>query len=120
MKNRRQFSRILFSIQAELEIDDQSLSVKIQDISLNGALLSIDTQGVVFSKKLGLLSFKLNEAEEKIKMNVVVVSQEENDIHVQCQGIDIDSVSSLRRLIELNLGDDEQLNKELSKLSRAE
>lgn len=118
MENRRQFSRVLFSMQAELAIDEQCFSVKIQDISLNGALLYADTKGFVFSKKLGTLSLKLNQADEKIIMNVVVVSQEENDIHVQCNGIDIDSVSSLRRLIELNLADNEQVNKELSRLSR--
>lgn len=119
MKNRRQFTRILFSMQAELAIDQQSLRVNIQDISLNGALLCADTQGIIFSKKLGLLSFRLNQADSKIMMNVVVVHQESNNIRVQCNGIDIDSVSSLRRLIELNLADDEQLHKELSRLTRS-
>lgn len=118
MKNRRQFTRILFSMQAELTVEQQSICVNIQDISLNGALLCAENQGVIFSKKLGVLSFKLNQADEKIRMNVVVVHQEKNDIRVQCNGIDIDSVSSLRRLIELNLADEEQLNKELSRLSR--
>ena len=118
MKNRRQFTRILFSIQAELAIDEHCLGVNIIDLSLNGALLCADTQEAIFSNKMGLLSFRLNQADEKIIMNVVVVHQEKKDIRVQCSGIDIDSVSSLRRLIELNLADEEQFNKELSKLSR--
>ncbi|MEH6595940.1 MAG: PilZ domain-containing protein [Colwellia polaris] len=118
MNNRRQFTRILFSMQAELAIGEHCLPVNIIDLSLNGALLCADTQEVVFSNKMGLLSFKLHQAEEKIQMNVVVVHQEKNNIRVQCSGIDIDSVSSLRRLIELNLADEEQFNKELSKLSR--
>jgi hypothetical protein len=37
---------------------------------------------------------------------------------LQCNAIDIDSVTHLRRLVELNLGNSEQLNKELSQLSR--
>ena len=118
MKNRRQFTRILFSMQAELAIGEHCLHVNIIDLSLNGALLCVDNQEVVFSNKMGLLSFKLNQADEKIIMNVVVVHQEKNDIRVQCSGIDIDSVSSLRRLIELNLADEDQFNKELSRLSR--
>jgi len=118
MQNRRQFTRILFSMQAKLDIDQQSFNVDIHDISLNGALLCAKANGITFSKKLGLLSFQLNESDAKIMMNVVVVHQEDDDIHVQCNGIDIDSVSSLRRLIELNLADDEQLHKELSRLTR--
>jgi len=37
---------------------------------------------------------------------------------LQCNAIDIDSVTHLRRLVELNLGDESQLHKEISQLSR--
>ena len=63
-------------MQAELAISEHCLPVNIIDLSLNGALLCADTQEVVFSNKMGLLSFKLHQAEEKIQMNVVVVHQE--------------------------------------------
>ena len=53
-------------------------------------------------------------------MSIAVVHQEGHEIGVQCNGIDIDSVSLLRRLIELNLGNDEQLHRELSQLTRNE
>ncbi|MBA6390332.1 PilZ domain-containing protein [Colwellia sp. BRX10-3] len=119
MQNRRQFTRILFSMPAELAIGQHLFSVNIQDISLNGALLSLDTKGLTLKRELGLLSFQLDNSEAKIIMNVAIVHQEKNEIGVQCHGIDIDSISLLRRLIELNLADDEQFHKELSQLSRA-
>ena len=119
MQNRRQFTRILFSMPAELKIGKYLFSVNIQDISLNGALLSLDTKELTLERELGLLSFQLDNSEAKIVMNVTVVHQEENEIGVQCHGIDIDSISLLRRLIELNLADDEQFHKELSQLSRS-
>ncbi|TWX63386.1 PilZ domain-containing protein [Colwellia sp. C1TZA3] len=119
MQNRRQFTRILFSMSAELAIEQQVFSVNIHDISLKGALLYTDTKGLILEKKLGLLSFQLDDFGAKIKMKVVVAHQEGNEIGVQCKGIDIDSVSLLRRLIELNLADDEQFHKELSQLTRA-
>jgi len=118
MKNRRQFTRILFSIPAELVIEQQVFNVNIHDISLKGALLFTDTKGLFLEKKGGLLSLKLDDFGSKIIMKVTLIHQENNEIGVQCNDIDIDSVSLLRRLIELNLADDEQFHKELSQLTR--
>ena len=118
MKNRRQFTRILFSIPAELVIEQQVFNVNIHDISLKGASLFAETKGLFLEKKLGLLSLKLDDFGTKIVMKVTVAHQESHEIGVQCKGIDIDSVSLLRRLIELNLADDKQFNKELSQLTR--
>ena len=117
MQNRRQFTRILFSLQAELAIEQQIFNVKITDISLNGALLSLDTKGISLKGMCGVLSFQLNDFDAKIIMNVTVAHQEVNIIGLRCNNIDIDSVSLLRRLIELNLADDEQFHKELSQLT---
>lgn len=121
MKNRRQFTRVLFSMTAKLTVDDSQFDVKIHDISLNGALLYFDCGEAILTRKIGLLSFQLdNSSDAEIVMNIAVVHQEANEIGVQCNAIDITSVSLLRRLIELNLGDDEQLHKELSQLTRPE
>ncbi|AZQ85255.1 PilZ domain-containing protein [Colwellia sp. Arc7-635] len=120
MKNRRQFTRVLFSMTAKLTVDDSQFDVKIHDISLNGALLYFDCGEAILTRKIGLLSFQLDSSDAEIVMNIAIVHQEENEIGVQCNAIDITSVSLLRRLIELNLGDDEQLHKELSQLTRPE
>ena len=50
-------------------------------------------------------------------MHIAVVHETDNETGLQCNAIDIDSVTHLRRLVELNLGDSDQLNKELSQLS---
>ncbi|WP_114326614.1 PilZ domain-containing protein [Candidatus Colwellia aromaticivorans] len=118
MEDRRQFTRILFSISAEIEIEDKTYPVSIHDISLNGALVTaIDSENSL-KGKLGTLSFFLSDNESEVTMNITIVHEEENETGLQCNAIDIDSVTHLRRLIELNLGDSEQLNKELSQLSR--
>lgn len=119
MQNRRQFSRVLFSMKAMLTMEDHQFDVKIHDISLNGALIYFDTDGHTLTRQLGLLTFELAETDASITMNVAVVHQEGNEVGVQCNGIDIDSISLLRRIVELNLGDDNQLHKELSQLSRS-
>ncbi|WP_286234808.1 PilZ domain-containing protein [Thalassotalea sediminis] len=116
MENRRQFTRILFSIDAQLEVEDKTYAVNIHDISLNGALVSAPETQTDIINKLAILSFNLNET--PVCMHVAIVHVEPDEVGLRCNAIDIDSVTHLRRLVELNLGDDSQLNKELSQLTR--
>lgn len=118
MENRRLFTRILFSIKAVLIVNKQEYPVTIHDISLNGALVSKPEQTEPLKGQLGVLSFSLSEATEPVKIHVGIVHEEPEEVGLQCNAIDIDSLSQLRRLVELNLGDEAQLNKELSQLSR--
>lgn len=118
MENRRQFTRILFSIDAQLEIDDQQYAVNIHDISLNGALISAPKVNNDIKHRLGVLTFCLTGSDAQVEMHIAVVHVEPDEVGLQCNAIDIDSVTHLRRLVELNLGDESQLNKELSQLSR--
>ena len=68
--------------------------------------------------KLGLLHFDLANGESIVEMHVAVVHEVNDEVGLQCNAIDIDSVTHLRRLVELNLGDESQLHKEISQLSR--
>jgi hypothetical protein len=118
MENRRQFTRILFSIKAEIEIEKNIYHVSIHDISLNGALITVIESEQSLKGKQGTLHFLLSDDESEVNMNITVVHEKANETGLQCNAIDIDSVTHLRRLVELNLGNNEQLNKELSQLSR--
>jgi len=116
--NRRQFTRILFSIKASLMVADESYPVSIHDISLNGALIKAPEHQGSFKGQLGELTFCLNDNEEtEVIMHIAIVHETPEELGLQCNAIDIDSITQLRRLVELNLGDDSQLNKELSQLS---
>ena len=117
MQNRRQFTRVLFSLKAILTIGEREFDVKILDISLNGALINLEYESLDLAKQNGLLSFQLDDTSVIIKMNAAVVYQKGTEIGVQCTGIDINSVCLLRRLIELNIEDDKQIHKELSQLT---
>lgn len=118
MENRRQFTRILFSIKAQLSVDDMTYPVTIHDISLNGALVSAVQSEQPLKGKIGDLTFSLSDEESQVTMHVAIVHEHNDEIGLQCNAIDIDSVIQLRRLVELNLGDSKQLDKELSQLSR--
>lgn len=119
MENRRQFTRILFAIDAQLIVDDQKYLVSIHDISLNGALVSHPSVDIAFVKKIGTLVFELTEG-ANVEMHVAVMHENAHELGLRCNAMDIDSMSHLRRMIELNLGDDDQLHKELSQLSSVE
>jgi hypothetical protein len=119
MENRRQFTRILFSIRAKLEVEDQVFPVSIHDISLNGALVTSPDSKISLKGKFGTLSFLLSDDESEVTMHIAVVYEKNDETGLQCNAIDIDSITHLRRLVELNLGDEGQLNKELSQLSRS-
>ena len=118
MENRRQFTRVLFSIPAEVKIDNKNYPVSIHDISLNGALVTALNSQHALTGKLGVLHFFLSDKVSEVTMNIAVVHTDEKETGLQCNAIDIDSITHLRRLVELNLGDSEQLNKELNQLSR--
>jgi hypothetical protein len=51
-----------------------------------------------------------------ITMETRVVHREGDDAGLRCLSIDLDSVTHLRRLVELNLGDPALLDRELSEL----
>ena len=120
MENKRQFTRILFSIDAKLQLNEDNFDVNIHDISLNGALVSAPNDPEKFKNVTGTLSFCLADSDAHVLMEVAVVHVETKQIGLQCNAIDIESVSHLRRLIELNLGDPDQENKELWQLSHIE
>jgi len=118
VENRRQFTRILFSINAKLIVEDNVYPVSIHDISLNGALVTAVDSELPLKGKFGTLSFFLSDGESEVTMHIAVVHEQDDETGLQCNAIDIDSVTHLRRLVELNLGDNEQLDKELNQLSR--
>ena len=117
MENRRQFTRILYSINATLEVEGQIYPVSLHDISLNGALITTPATDTSLIGKSGNFLFSLTDTDLVVEMNITVVHETSKETGLRCNAIDIDSISHLRRLIELNLDDEAQVNKELSQLT---
>ncbi len=114
---RRQFWRAHFHSQVRLEVAGQVIKADILDISLKGALIEMPdgwagNLGERFQLQLDLA------AAAKISMNTTVAHIEDRRVGLHCNSIDLDSVTHLRRLIELNSGDPDQLDRELATLIR--
>ncbi len=113
MNERRQFSRVLFSNQAQLCCQDAIWQTKLLDISLNGALVETPANFTPKSQQLQL-SFTIPDSDILVQMETELVHQKDNQLGLACLHIDVESISHLRRLVELNVGDPTLLDRELT------
>jgi hypothetical protein len=115
---RRHFSRIPFHAQAHIHADKGELHLhcEVLDVSLNGILIVKPDgwRGQLTDKyQVALL---LENAKLVIKMSAAVTHIDDKTIGFICENIDLDSISHLKRLVELNLGDEALLHRELASL----
>ncbi|MGI5309170.1 PilZ domain-containing protein [Rheinheimera sp. WS51] len=113
---KRQFSRINFNGIAYLDMASYSCQTEVLNLSLKGALVKRPLNWpVAFPNKMQL-RLVLNDYPIQLNMQVNVAHQTEQVLGLHCQTIDIESASHFRRLLQLNLGDADMLDLELSQL----
>lgn len=115
----RRFSRISFAGPAQLNAQGQSFDTELFDISLNGALVRRPELWPAHITSL-TLRLLLADTETEILMTASVVHQNNQQLGLHCESIDLDSISHLKRLVQLNLGDEHLLERELSELTSAD
>jgi hypothetical protein len=116
MDNRRKFSRILFDASAYLVQTEQTWRTKIVELSLNGALVELPSGYTGQLNSILTLTFVLPESDLELKMEATIVHKTPEILGLKCTHIDVDSITHLRRIIELNIGDADLLNRELTSL----
>lgn len=117
--NRRQFSRIQFQAEARLFLPDGELVVELVDLSLKGALIRPKREFFVTVGTNCTLKIQLDDAGTLIRMDSTIVHHQGLFYGLACREIDLDSVTHLRRLVALNLGDENLLERELTLLTSA-
>ena len=110
--NQRHFSRVPFVTPVRLIGPDGSTAVQLLNISLRGALVSRPDGWAIEPGTQLALELALAD-NEHIRVNVKVAHSEPNRIGLFWEHIDLDSMTHLRRLVQLNLGDADQLDREL-------
>ena len=116
---RRSFTRVAFDAPAQLTTLDERLDVKLLDLSLKGALVRLPSADAIASGMLCLLNMPLDGEGQRIAMAAEVAHVQGDCAGLLCRGIDIESITHLRRLIELNLGDMSLLDRDLKALVSA-
>lgn len=116
IKGLRQYARVPFTAAVLLHVQDQTLKVQLIDIALKGALVQVDAAAKLALHARCRLELPLADDGDGVQMNGVIVHLDGQHVGIECRNIDLTSLTRLRRLIELNTGDPELLNRELSHL----
>ena len=114
---RRIFSRIPFTGKVTVIHDQAQWVAELLDISMKGLLVArpkdwTDRPGNDFQLKLSLD----DRNQFTIAMDASLVHANEESLGFCCDHIDLESMTHLRRLLELNIGDEDRINRELSAL----
>jgi hypothetical protein len=114
---RRRFSRITFQRPAVYTMGGASCTVTVIDVSLKGALLEVPAGLVAPQGTRCTLLIHLDQGgEASIHLDGQVAHHGGARLGMRCTSVDLESVGHLRRVVELNLGDDELLHRELATL----
>ncbi len=112
---RRRFQRLPFNVRVELSQAGLLWHAGLLDISLKGLL--IQGQLPEDFDTLAPIQVRVELSDQAhIAMSAAVAHQSAGSTGLSCLRIDLDSMSHLRRLIELNLGDTEAAERELAEL----
>ncbi|MFO0121612.1 MAG: PilZ domain-containing protein [Inhella sp.] len=115
--DRRHHARVHFDGQAQLITTDGRATVQLVDVSLKGALVRLPANAEVAAGEPCLLSLQLGDVH--IKMAAEIAHLAGREAGLRCAAIDLDSISHLRRLVAMNLGDPQLAERELRALLAA-
>lgn len=116
---RRHFVRVSFDAPALLVTNTGTFTVHVLDLSLRGALVKVPEHALLSHEMPGQLTIPLAVAGQEITMKVELAYAEGPKVGLLCRSMDLDSVTHLRRLIELQLGDPALLERDLGELTSA-
>ncbi len=114
-ENRRRFSRIAFHAETEIRQGEDRWPCELLDLSLKGLLVSPPDDAEIDAKSPCQIVITLAD-EAQITLRASLARDADKHLGFRCEEIDVDSISHLRRLIELNIGDPSASNRELFEL----
>ncbi|HRQ58367.1 MAG TPA: PilZ domain-containing protein, partial [Azoarcus taiwanensis] len=113
---RRRFARIQFHSPARFSVAGHESTCELLDLCLKGALLTAPEGMAPALGEVCRLSLPLDDEGAEVHMDGEVAHVEDGHVGMVCREIDLDSLTHLRRLVELNLGDDALLHREFAAL----
>ncbi|MCP9339447.1 PilZ domain-containing protein [Stutzerimonas xanthomarina] len=113
--DRRRFQRFEFDAETELMQGQRRWPVQLHDLSLRGLLVHRPADWDADPAQPFEARIRLADDAE-VRMEVEMTHGEGELVGMVCRHIDVDSISHLRRLVELNLGDEALLERELAAL----
>lgn len=114
-QERRRFQRIEFTAEVELSQGGKTWQAQLEDISLKGLLVKRPPGCYLEQDVLVAVVFRLSD-NTVINMRTCIAHATNDYLGLQRATIDLESITHLRRLIELNLGDPEAAERELTEM----
>lgn len=114
--NRRRFQRFAFEGKVRLYSTSAMWESSLLDVSLKGALIARPPEWQSRTGAAHRIELRVDDG-PRISMAASVVHVSDVAIGFKWDRIDLDSFVQLKRLIELNIGNPEQMNEELNFLS---
>lgn len=108
---KRHFSRISFDAPVVIETAGTAWQSTLVDISLKGLLAE---RPALWQAQEGPCHVTVHLPGQDISMDTELVHEEDDAIGFKYIAIDLDSIATLRRMVELNLGDEKLLQREIS------
>lgn len=115
MSERRRFVRIKFHAKTELSQGPFIWPVKLLDLSLKGLLIKKPQPWLGDPEEPFMADIHLS-ADAEVRMEVRLAHDDHGHLGFVCEHVDLDSIAHLRRLVELNLADPDELERELAAL----
>jgi hypothetical protein len=113
--DRRRFKRIAFNARTELSQGEHRWPVQLIDLSLKGLLIQRPEPWQGDETRPFAADIHLSD-DVDVRMDVQLTRKDYGQLGFVCLHIGLESIEHLRRLIELNLGDEEELERELGAL----
>ena len=117
----RHFTRIPFNASVSIihSSTGKKTTAELIDISFKGVLLEKPSDWKIEIGEHYTVHFQLGSDEVEINLAVSAVHSEEDHIGFKTEHMDLDSATHLRKIVELNLGNESLLERELSELVQA-
>ncbi len=113
MDDKRYFSRINFTAQSQIEIDGKAYSGELFDLSLRGALLNFKEDIPIKMNDSCTLTINLHSSDIKLIFDAVLVHIHQNHLGFKFISEDVGTMTHLRNLLSLNVGDYDKITDEL-------
>ncbi len=113
MDEKRYFSRINFNAQTQIEFNDNGYEGDLLDLSLRGALLSFKEQIPLKMKDRCTLIICLHSSDIKLIFEAELTHIHENNLGFKFLEEDVGTMTHLRNLLSLNVGDYDKITDEL-------
>lgn len=114
---KRRFNRVIFTAPALLKQGGVQWQTNTFDVSLKGALIAYPDDFQADLEQDFELVIEMLGAKQHIVMHGHIVHNANHCLGFKVHNMDLDSMTELRRIVELNLGDEALLHRDLHALT---